>query len=677
MVAPFVLDRRPDKLGSYVTIDDIDYPLVPGSEVLGAPLNPFSPASQAGTSSRIVSQRHAVRVWDDFTQGIGYKDDNEEHGGIAYANLDLRSPAAITPPQEAQVLGTTSGFNNVNMMPVRSVYMSNADDGTYCHFAWANTPTGCVIRTIRGTNRNIVNTVLATEQVTGVAQWGGNWYFLTNDSAAPFNSRLYKITNLNHLNGVITFSAVLTVAVKYQGLVNYDGKLVTYDTVSNTFVQLNSTPAWVAFLGGIDKNAFLESVLQLFVWTDKSGSRDALYALTSARIMVYDDEGEQWEPFYEYARLWPALNGYCHVNARDNTLLFVPLHGPDLTVAQGGQVNDIILAFSPGTVDNWGVNKERGLPTEITWTAGNGHIASVPATIVSGSHWTFAFMYCPAVGATSGIGSTVMSRNPEGGWTVVFDPNVLAGAGGWAYSPIIGGGYGGGRMCVFTADGRYWDFKLADNNISHPYGNYEGGTGKTYFARSGRIYNGQRNVIKLASHLEAKFQEALLGTENIELQLNTWDGVSMSGFTTSGNLASAGAYLVSYVLPNYRPYKYAEWKLLLRGGSAGSATTPILESLNLYYTYWQQNHFAYSFTIDLSAETWATEYPDGRFHGRSRSYLQSQLLAMIDTQSFHTFSYNRWDMRESVTKVDVLLSRREVADNGGGIYPCTARDMEQ
>lgn len=674
MVGPFLVDRRPDKLGSYVTVDGIDYPLVPGSEVLGAPLNPFSPASQAGTSSRITSQRHAVRVWDDFTQGIGFKDDNEEHGGIAYGNLDLRIPDEATVPTDAQPLGTTSGFNSTAMLPVRCVFMNNADTGTYTFFCYANSNTGATIRTIKSTNRNTVTTTVATENVQGVAQWQGNWYFLTSDTASS-NMRLYKITAVNPITGVITFTLILTTLNTYRGLVGYDNKLITYDDAGNQFVQLTSTPTWVVYLGGLDKSPFNESALQLFVWTDKSGSRDALYTLTSARILVYDEEGQQWEPFFEFARLWPAVNGYCHVNQRDNTLLFVPLHLPNTSSATGGQVNDNILAFSPGTVDNWAVNKEKALPTEETFTAGVGHIASVPVVLASGSHWTFAFMYAPTVGATSGLGSTVMARNKEGGWTIVFDGNVVASAGSFSYSPIIGGGYGGGRLLVITADGRWWDLSMPDNDIAHPRGSYENGNLHVYFARSGRIYNGQRNVTKLASHLEVKLKNALAGTEQVELQLNTWDGVNMSGFTTSGNLASAGALLVSYVLPNARPYKYAEWKLLLKSMSPGSP--PVVESVSLYYTYWQQNHFAYSFTIDLSAETWATEYPNNIFHGHSRSWLQQQLLTMIDGQTYHTFSYNRWDMRESVAKADILLSRREVADNGGGVYPCTARDLEQ
>jgi hypothetical protein len=107
-----------------------------------------------------------------------------------------------------------------------------------------------------------------------------------------------------------------------------------------------------------------------------------------------------------------------------------------------------------------------------------------------------------------------------------------------------------------------------------------------------------------------------------------------------------------------------------------SAVPPIMESVVLYYTYFQTNRYAYSFNIDLTAETWREYYPDGTFHGNSREYLQTQILAMADKLSYHTFNYSQLFFTESVSRADTLLARRESSDDASGVYSVTVRDLE-
>lgn len=661
------LQRRMDnRLATYVTIDGTDYPLVPGSEVLAVPLNPFSPASQAGNASRAVSQRHAVRVWDDFTAGIGHFDDNEEHGGYAYGTMETRTPGQTTVGPEGPSGGIVSGFTSMVYFPLRVAYLVDSA-GNYSFLVWdrGTTPLGAM-KAIRDTNIQSI-ALPATAQVYDVAEYNGLWYILVATAANVYT--LYSVTAISAIGGLTLLAPWGgAFAGNLQWLVGFDDKLISYNVGNNVFVQFNGA-TWVSYINGFT-HLFDEQVLQLFVWTDKSGSKDALYALTTKRIIVYDDEGQQWETFYNFSRLWPARNGYCHVNARDNTLVYAPVHLPNSTVATGGRLNDSILAFSPGTVDNWAANKERGLPSDIAFVPREGHLASTPIVLASNIHWLYAFTYAPSVGSVTGIGSQVLARNDQGGWTPVFDAKT--GNSPNAYSPIIGGGCGGGRLLVLTADGRYWDLEMPDELVNHPRGDYD--TGRTYFLQSGRVYNNQRNVTKLLSHMEVKFQSVPAGTSDIRLKWQTWNGGTvLSGFTSSSNL-NVGALLARVDFPPGTAYQYVEWQLTMN--MSGTTIPPVVESVALYYTYYQQSHFAYSFTIDLSAETWAKFHPDGTFHGKSRDYLQTLLLNTVDLQQYHSFGYNRHTMRESVAKVDLLLTRREEADNGGGIYPTTARDLE-
>lgn len=654
---------------SYVEIDSVKYPLVPGSEIQMSPLNPFSPSLVAGNQARVASQRHAVRVWDDFTQGMGFEDDNEEHGGYAYGNLDTREPGQATMPTSAVVAGSASGYTTTGRLPVRAQYMVDPVSNNYAFLTWDyqfTTNTLSVVKTFKGTNINAVALTSANEQVSGVAEWGGWWFMMTYDNVTN-TSRMYRIIAIS-ATGVPTIGTVFTgVGSVFRFLVNYDSKLVTYDASNRVYKQWDGVSAFTSYIGGIVPAAFNENHRQLFVWTDKSGSGDALYTLTTHRIMVYDEEGEQWEPFYNFAPLWAATNGYCHVNARDNTLLFAPLDQP---YSASGKLNDNLLAFSPGTVDSWEVNKEHGLPTDVTFTPASGHLASAPVVLASGSHWLFAFMHTQAAGTTTGLSSMVLARNDQGGWTPIFDANVANGAS--AFSPIIGGGYGGGRMLVLTLDGNWWDIAVPDDSTNHPRGTYE--VNRAYFLRSGRVFNGQQKTLKMASHMEVTFKTVPAGTVSLDFRVATGSTVGTPSFSNSPNLAG-GTRTMTWDLAGYpNVYLWCQWQLNVNGSD--SAAPPIVESVALYYTYFQDNHYAYSFVIDLTVETWKKNNNFNNFFGKSRSFLQSTLLAAATTSVYHTFAYNRFDMRESITKADMSLARREMADNGGGIYPTTMRDLE-
>jgi hypothetical protein len=123
------------------------------------------------------------------------------------------------------------------------------------------------------------------------------------------------------------------------------------------------------------------------------------------------------------------------------------------------------------------------------------------------------------------------------------------------------------------------------------------------------------------------------------------------------------------------PYRRLQWQITLTRG-ATPASSPALASVAWYYSYWQENHSAYQFAIDLSHETWAEFYPDGYFGPYSRGELQLALLSLNDVKTYHTLKLYSGEFEETIGAVDVLVAGREDADSGGGVYSCTARDLD-
>jgi hypothetical protein len=215
------------------------------------------------------------------------------------------------------------------------------------------------------------------------------------------------------------------------------------------------------------------------------------------------------------------------------------------------------------------------------------------------------------------------------------------------------------------------------------YDSRAAGSGHTYFLRSGRVFNKQRNIQKLGSHIEVTFKQpiptgSLIGQGTVYLRWRFFNNDGLSTWQSSATFP-AGAQRVSVNLTdgagsNGIHYYYLEWELRMYM-SINSDVPPVAESVVLYYTYFQTNHYAYSFNVDLSAETWKEYYPDGLFHGRSRAYLQNHLLALASTAAYHTFTYSQLFFIETVPRVDLSIARRESSDDASGIYSLTVRDL--
>jgi hypothetical protein len=668
----------PDDPAPYVTLDGTDFPLVPGSIVEGAPLNPFSPSNSDGNTVAVVSQRHASEVWDDLTGGLGFRDDEPGTHQYASGNLDVRVPSAWTVPPLAGGAGTGGAAAlpyTAADVPVRATYVSD-DTGLYCFIAYSDKNS-----TGTGRYRRIIGSAVATVGIPDtdvcraeVVQWSSSWWTLTRNNVG--RNVLWQSTGAPN---ALAFTNVYSANTNQRyGLVSFDDKLISYNATTNAFEQWDAVGlTWIAYVGGYVPLPGNELPQQLFVWSDKSGSKDALYTLTNKRLLVYDDEGQQWEPLYYFSDLFQGGNSRAEVNRRDNSLVVavMPAIGGTLLAQPAGTM----LLFTPGTVDNIPINKGYGFPAVADFGFGNNTTAPVTAFVAmleSSIHWLYAFCYAP-----SPYCGGVYAFNEFGGWTQVFDPAVIN-----ATHPLVGGGYGGNLLLTVSDDGKYWLTRIPDMQLDHPQGTYDSqaaGSGHDYFVRSGRIFNKQKNVKKLGSHVEVTFKQPIplgqFSAGTVYLKWRYFNESGLSAWQTSA-LFTSGTQRMSVNLhdgfgSNGIQYYYMEWELHMYMPTA-TAVPPVAESLVLYYTYFQTNKYAYSMNIDLTTETWAEFYPDGTFHGKTREYLQTRLLALPDYMSYHTFTYSQLYFTETVGRADLSLARRESSDDASGVYSLTVRDLE-
>jgi hypothetical protein len=678
-------DDRP-----YVTIDGLPFPLVPGSQVEVSPLNPFSPSNVDGNSTAVLSQRHATQVWDDFTGGLGYRDDEPDSHHYAYGNLDARVPGALTVPHKANELGSGAAAALpytvtavANYEPVRADFVGDGSGWAFLTWKWGWFGNSGLVRRVTSAGVATVG-ISDAEFVWGTAAWLGNQYILT--MTAGNQAKLYKSSGTSQTMAFALVGAAT--AGSHLGLVVFDDKLITYDAAAKNFKQWNSsTLVWDAYIGGYtDISGTGETIRQLFVWTDKSGSTDALYAMTEWRIMVYDEQGQQWETLYAFGDLFAPYEAMAHVNRRDNSLV-VSTSTLVATPTATSLVTGTILIFNPGSVDNIGINKGFGFPNNSAYNSlGTVAPVNLPATLASGIHWLYAWCYAPT-GLGAGIQGGVYAFNEFGGWTQVFDPCAVRVN---TTASVIGGGYGSGKLLTILTDGSYYVQSEFDANLNPPFGTYDDATAgtHTYYLQSGRVWNKQKNVLKLGSHFEVTFQDVIPANCTVQLLYRWYDENGLTAFRGSGAFPT-GKKRVSVNLTdgsgsNGIHYYYLEWQLQITL-TAGATAPPVVQFIVLNYTYWQDAHFSYQFAVDLTRETWATWYPDGGMPNAvgtglyQREGLQQYIIqTLMNSRGYHTFSYvlTNSNFQEAVAKADILVSRRESADDESGVYLFTVRDLE-
>lgn len=639
-----------------IELDGVLFPLVEGSTSVRSPLNPFSPATQAGNSARITDARLAVQVWDDFTGGLGQRDESAQ-GSTSYSegNLDTRVPGAVALPPLHTLLTSLTTFVDADK-PVYAEYMRHASAPGL--FLWSKKSAKAAVVRL-GTN--VVTARPAAETVTGWCAYKGAYFYLAYTGV---NTKLYKTTDA----GATWTNPATFGGVKCIGLATLDGQLFTYNNFAASFVNSVDGVTWPTHSGLSDLNP-LEEVKELFRWMEPSGASDTLFALTTQRIFGYESQSNDWHPYYDYEGVFQSAYPNAHQFRRDSNIYMAPCDDPALGAAM--DKNGLVLMFNPQTTDEVGPTKRFGLPVGLV----DGMMR-----LQGGVHWLYGW----ATGQPGGV----FALNEFQGWTSLMDPATLGSAN------CIGGGYAISRLWTLTSDGKLYEAVVQDRRQLPPAagGTYNNGV---HYLRSSWTTHNQPNRTKLGAFFEIDMRGAdgLSGvppgttvTFKYRTDGSPWTTIILG--TAPGN-DLVGLLLMQSVQPSSQQwpatillpvnvtqdgvaYKRLQWEISWQR-AGGSNTTPALASVALYYTYWQESHYSYQFNLDLSVESWA--YPDGLFNGYSRAALIEVLLQMVEQKRYHTFRFASGATEEYISSVDLLLTGREDSDNGGGVYSVTVRDL--
>lgn len=644
----------------YVEIAGVPFPLVEGSQLQRSPLNPFSPASQAGNSARITDARLAVEVWDNFTAGLGQRDEEgQDTNSYSEGNLDARVPGALALPPLPTNLATTS-FNATSKTPVYVEYMRGGPTTTTL-LLWS--PTGTIIQQWR----NGSLTTLTAETPKGFTAHNNAYWYIAQVGG---NTKVYKTTDAGG-----TWTNPHTTAAKlWVGLAQVDNRMLTYNATDGTFMQSLDGATWTTH-----STAFVplpgESVVKIFSWIAPGGARDTAYVLTNLRILAYEDESLEWHEYYSFEGIFQTKYPDAYVFRRDQNVYFSPFDDVTLSAPDN---NGVVMMFTPGTADEIGPAKRFGLP--------DGFVNGI-FRLQGGAHWLYGFAY----GTQGGI----YALNEFQGWTMMFDPRTS----GSPTASVIGGGYANGLLWAVTSDGKLYEMPAKDRRSMPPVtgGSYNSGI---HYLRSSWTTHNQKNRVKIGAYFEVDFRLAdgtsglppgstaklLYRVDNqgwVTLDISNPGESGMVGLILMQSVSGTNlGFPVKLKLPTNTTqtgigYKRLQWEIqVARGGD--STVTPVPASVALYYTFWTENHYAYQFNIDLSVEGWS-EFPDNTFFGYAREELVEILLShneSTDHYHYHTFSYASGSLLLEIEAVDLLISGREDAAMGGGIYSVTVRDVE-
>ena len=400
-----------------------------------------------------------------------------------------------------------------------------------------------------------------------------------------------------------------------------------------------------------------------------------MYALTTQRILGFEDESLDWHTFYDFEGVFTTDYPNIHLWRRDSDLYMAPFDEPHgkATYDRHG----IVMMFTPGVADEVGPTKRFGLPAE--------YMDGV-FRLQGGIHWLYAFAH--------GTPGGVFSLNEFGGWTQLFDPRVVTED---PAAHIIGGGYANGVGYAIISNGTLYALDLKDRRELHPRS--DGSTYATgeHYLRSSWTTHNQMNRWKIGAYFEIDCRrgDGLSGVPpgsivqfRYRVDSEPWVTIQLGDPPTNEMgfsllLPSVKANSASWPARIPLPaggaqtgvaYRRLQWEFLSER-SAPAEDTPVLASVALYYSFWQGNYYAYQFNIDLSYARFEADWPDQMYGEYSRQELMEILLGFNEARRYHTFLYGFGPTEEYIGAVDILVAAREDADTGGGIFSVTVRDL--
>lgn len=636
------------------------FPVVPGVLLAKQPMTPFSPAVQRGNSQRVIDRRMNVRVWDDFTGGIGElrTDPNRGLTNYYYGTLNTREPGVVTLPYKLTSVGNVGGSLTrpvrVESMPAHSglfVWSPNTGQNYYKIGAGAWTQ------------------ALAGFRVHAFVRWNGA-YYISVDTGGTFS--LYKSTNGS------TWTSVAG-TTSYYGLTVHDNALFSVDQANLRLVKTTdgttfsfASSAIGAAGSGVVRLEPGEGLRQLLTWDTPSGQQQTVYLLTTRRLLVLEEEPGYWHDFYQDYP-FDGTHAWAHPWRRNNYVY--------LTFYSATDPNAIVLVHNGNTTDEVGPRAKGSLPEDylhgVGFVTGNVH----------------NLYGCGIGGTINGVFSkgNVVAMNDLGGWHPVMAGEFMSN--GTSY--VVGMGYYNQTVYAAMSNGDIFSITDPDRRMVHP----RSGTG-IYDTNPHKLYSsydddGLQNVWKVGAYfvVDAQFADGSHGIplgSSVKLRYRVdggaWQTLPLLGNTSSdpiGLLAmlsvrpSSAVWPVVQVLPDGVqqlgiPYKRIQWELTEQ--NAGNGPSPAVTAISLYYTLWLEQYYSLQVPIDFREETWR-QFPEGKLDGNEREYMQ----ALLDTISRHKgyiqvrYGHDQW--QQTITAADMLLTHSVEPGVDGAVTRLTVRDL--
>lgn len=666
---PFLLGAMDDPEQQYVEIKYggvwYPYPLAADSLLIKQPESPFSPAIQRGTPQKVFDQRMNVEVWDDFTGGMGEmrEDVNVTLANFNRSTLDTRVKGYLVLPPKHNNLG------NLGRTFTGPTYVTTVRDnsGLRHHLIWGPVNAGLTRRSSAGTLTQIGNT-------------GNTW---TVYEIVSFRGALY-MSQTNATDGVcikkstdfgVTWTNVAGTTA-YKLLVVHDNKLWSVNTTTGGMVGSIDGATWTAMggYGGVYVPETGETRMQLYEWSTPSGQGTTLFLVTTLRQLILEEEAGVWHTFYEYADVIEAQWPRAHVWRRNqySYVSFFDTNDP----------NGILLMHNGGTTDSVGPREKGGLPEDVFH-----HLSHVQGNV----HDLFGF----GVGGTAnGVFSygNVMSMNEQGGWH-----NILSGekmSNGTSY--VVGGGYSNQNVYAVMSNGDFYQGPVPDRRRVQPASSVNDYDTAAHTLYNSWTSNGLDNVWKIGAYflVDAELSDGTPGIPtgaSITLCYRTdssptWVCLPLLGATDSAPVGlltdlslkpSSLAWPIIMPLPDGLtqfgvPYKRLQWRVSEQRTPGG--TSPAINQVALYYTLWLEQFYSHSFNIDLTEDTFR-KFPGHKLSGYDREFLQSQLETISQQKGYAQFRFSMMPWQEPVTAVDMLLTHRVNANDGGALIGVALRDL--
>lgn len=645
----------------------VKYPVAEGAILQRQPLNQFAPASQIGPPDRPpVDPRLAVVTFTDLSGGRGIFDQQEISGVNRFrtATVDTRFPQGIClPPKVEAKTSCPVAWDDQSPVTVERVRTAGGD---YL-VAFAPTNAQAAIYSLNSDTwpTTLAHGLQALVQYRGMivaTKGGGSQGIVTSTTAATFT-----LSDASDWGGLCVFDN------KVYSFRHDDGMLYA-TTDPNLGI---ATPGWQS----VSQPLYLdygERVHQVLSFRDRSGY-PAPFVLTNQNLFGLNEDDGSWETYHAFRE--DAQPTYPRaIQWKRDQMLYATNFGDT------GEPRLYVWQFT-GSINQVG-------PTKVQDGQGGGFD---PATdfgrfllLRGNNHWVYGWgdnYQCAGSGE-------VTAMNETQGWHTVYRDDDAA-------SPIRGGGLWGADIYVLRADGTFLIVRDRDAMTS-PILRYPAGGGSVEVGPK-RVYYGFTdcglpNHWKIGSHffLDARLRD---GSPGIPSGCNIAVGYRHDNFpwtTLPAGQPLTSEYAMSFLMrttvggaegwPLKIPLPLGDWddqrgvafrRLEMYAELSGNqaADTPMLAELSLFYSRWTDPHWAYQTTLDLSRETFARRWPEGKFEGRTLKELRDNLDAMLGKRQRWTLAYGNNEFSRTVLAADVLVAARENPARGDGIYPVTFRDM--